>query len=279
MLNKLMLKTNLAKCFIALLLGTIASEYAVAQVKIDGFTEPFKTIKLASDDSGILASLLVSEGSKVTEGQVLAKLDQRLQEIQLKLAEHQASANSNLDAAKQMLEKREQIFDEIQQLRYEGHASESEVIRAEMERSIARAKFFAAQEESISRQIDLERAQVQLARRFIKAPFDGVVAEVHRHQGEFISPVTPEIVTLIQSDNLLCVFNIPSAQVNEFKTGQKVPVEFANGEIVNGTVHLIGVQTNAQSSTVQLKIRLNNKQGNLRAGEQCMITLAKTGDQ
>ena len=243
------------------------------RLNIDGFTEPLKTVKLASDDSGILSELLVEEGDYVKKGQVVAKLDQRMQEIQLKLAEHRASSKSNLNASRQLLEKREQILDEIRQLRAEGHASESEMIRAEMELSIARSKFLAAEEESISREIDLERAHIQHDRRLIRSPLTGQVAEVHRQQGEFVSPVTPEVITLIRTDKLFAVFNIPGKQISEFQIGQSHLIKFANGQTKECFVDSIGIQTDAQSSTIQVKLLMENRSAKVRAGEQCIISL------
>ena len=264
----------LSICFAAV----ASAQTELGQLKIDGFTEPMKTVKLASDDSGILAELFVAEGENVKQGQVVAKLDDRLQKIQLKLAEHHATSKSGLEAARQLLDKREQILDEIQQLRGEGHASESEVIRAQMELSIARSKFLAAEEESIAREIDLERAHIHLDRRSIRAPFSGLVAKIHRYQSEFISPVTPEIITLIQTDELFAVFNVPSRRIAEFKVGQSMPVEFAEGISRHGTVELVSIQTDAQSSTVQVKLRLKNSDGIIRAGEQCIISLPNAGE-
>ena len=45
-----------------------------------------------------------------------------------------------------------------------------------------------------------------------------------------------------------------------------------DGVDVIGTIYSIGVQTDAESGTVQVKVELDNSEGKLRGGEQCYLT-------
>ena len=69
--------------FAGLVLSVLIGSIASAQV--DGFTEPFRTIELSSDEAGALAKLSVEEGQAVSAGEVIASLDTRVQELQLSL--------------------------------------------------------------------------------------------------------------------------------------------------------------------------------------------------
>ncbi len=257
--------------FICVILLATFCMHEVSHAQITGFTEPFRKIELASDEAGSIAELLCREGTQVNQGDVLARLDDRVQKLQVESAQHLVDATSALDAARQHLEKREIISDRIQQLLGTGHATESELIRSELELSIAKSKYAASQEEAVSREIDLRRAQVLLDRRSIRAPFTGVVAKLHRKEGEFLSPLRPELVTLIQVDRLLAVFNVPSEQINSFAVGSKATVSFNDSQQVIGNVYAIGVQTDAESGTVQIKVQLDNSKDQLRSGEQCYL--------
>ncbi len=258
--------------YFAILLAIVFMPVA-SHAQISGFTEPFRQIELASDEAGTIAELNVVEGSVVDNGEILARLDDRVQLLQVESAQHLVNATSALDAARKLLKKRQMIADRIEELVSTGHATTSEMIRADLERSIAHAKYLAAEEEAVSREIDLRRANVMLERRSIRAPFDGVVSKVHRKQGEFLSPLRPEIVTLIQIDTLLAVFNIPSDMINSFERGREYTISFDNGMQVAGTVHQIGVATDAESGTVQIKIKLDNSDRRIRSGEQCYLEL------
>ncbi len=105
---------------------TWAARSAIGQ--IEGFTEPFRSVELASDETGTIAEVLVVEGQTVHAGQSIAQLGNDEQSIRLQLARHLATSNSAVEAAKQTLEKRQLIFDRLQSLNAKGHASDSELI-------------------------------------------------------------------------------------------------------------------------------------------------------
>ena len=246
---------------------------AIATAQIDGFTEPLRKIELSSDESGSIAELLVEEAQLVRTGEPIARLDSRVQELQLEIAQHLAQTKSQLFAAEEAFNKRNMINDKLAQLKSEGHASQSEIIRSEMELSIAQAKLLSAQEEVAVREIERRRAEVQLERRTIVAPFDGVIAKIHSREGEFLSPLRPEIVTLVQVDKLVATFAVPSSQVSSFEIGKEFNIQLTEGRTVLGKVLSIGVETDAQSGTVEVKLVIENPLFQYRSGEICTLNI------
>ena len=259
---------------IAMLMGQCATTLAQSEQSdaIDGFIAPFRSIELSSDEAGAIAELTVEEGDLVETGGTVAKLDDRVQELQVEIAEELAQTTSQLIAANQLLEKRKEISRRLDELKQRGHASQSEIIRAEMELSIAQAKVLAAKEEKAVREIELRRAEVQLARRTISSPFDGIVAKIHRREGEFLSPLHPEVATIIQVDKLLASFAIMSDQLDRFEINQEHTIRLENGSLVKGSVYRIGVETDSQSGTVDIKLLIQNPTMKLRSGESCSLS-------
>jgi len=256
--------------------GFCAFAFAIATIsngQVIGFTEAYKQIELSSDEAGAISELYVEEGDAIAAGGVVAQLDSRVQELQLEIATKMASTTSQLVAAEKTLEKRKSILGRLQTLKAKGHASDSEIIRAEMELSIAEAKSLSAQEDIAVRELEQRRAEVQLARRSIVAPFGGVVSKVHRRQGEFLSPVKPEVVTIVQVDRLLATFNVPSSQASMFETGASFTLTLASGGTVEATVELVGVETDAQSGTVEIKLLFDNADGKIRSGESITLNV------
>lgn len=243
------------------------------QAQINGFTMPFREIDLASDETGSIAEMLVEEGSPVDKGQVIARLDDAVQKLHVEQADHQFRSTSALQSAKRTLEKRELITARIQDLINNGSATESELIRAELEESIARENFSAAQENAVGYEINLRRAQLMLERRLIRAPFTGVISKIHQREGEFVSAMHPELVHLVQVNKLLAIFDLPSHQVNLLESDAPITVGFHDGTEAQGTLHSVGVQTRAESGTIEVKILLDNQNGNLRSGEQCYLDI------
>lgn len=238
---------------------------------IDGYISPFRSIELSSDEAGAIAKLAVEEGDLIEAGGTVARLDDRVQELQVQIAEELAQTTSQLIAANQLLEKRKEISRRLGELQQRGHASQSEIIRAEMELSIAQAKVLAAKEEKAVREIELRRAEVQLDRRTITSPFDGIVAKIHRREGEFLSPLHPEVATIIQVDKLLASFAIMSNQLDQFSIDQEHTIRLENGSLIKGRVYRIGVETDSQSGTVEIKLLIENPNLKLRSGESCSL--------
>lgn len=240
---------------------------------IEGFIEPFRKIELSSDETGAIAELLVEEGALVQQGDVIAKLDSRVQEIQLEIASKVAHSNSQKRAAANTLKKRRAIAARLEQLKQQGHASASEIIRSDLEMSIAEANYFNTVEESAVREIEMRRAKVQLQRRTIRAPFKGLVAKITSREGEFLSPLHPEICTLIQVDRLLATFNVDSSEASNFHPGESYELRLSDGSTIQAQVHSVGVEINPQSGTVEIKFVINNEDFKIRSGESCSLNV------
>ena len=241
--------------------------------EIEGFTQPFRKIDLSSDETGAIAALAVREGDRVEAGDVVANLDSRVQDIQLQIAKKVASSTSQRSAAAKSLTKRRAISQRLAQMHSQGHASESEIIRADLELSIAESKYNTAVEEAGIREIEVTRASIQLQRRTITAPFSGQIAKIHSREGEFLSPLHPEICTIVQTDKLLATFNVTSDQAQHFAVGQSYELRMENGETVSGEVYIIGVETDPQSGTVEIKLVIDNSDFRIRSGENVTLNI------
>ena len=263
----------------AFIIGGFNSSPAYAVVtqgeseEIEGFTQPFRKIDLSSDETGAIATLEVREGDRVDSGDVVAKLDSRVQDIQLQIAKKVASSTSQRSAAAKTLTKRRAISQRLAQMHAQGHASESEIIRADLELSIAESRYNTAVEEAGIREIEVTRAAVQLQRRTITAPFSGQIAKIHSREGEFLSPLHPEVCTIVQTDKLLATFNVTSDQARQFAVGQSYELRLENGETVSGEVYIIGVETDPQSGTVEVKLVIDNSDFRVRSGENVTLNI------
>ncbi|MFT5527064.1 MAG: multidrug efflux pump subunit AcrA (membrane-fusion protein), partial [Pirellulaceae bacterium] len=69
-------------CFVATvaIVGIISSS---AAEEIDGFTEPYRVIEVASPEIGVLQSVEVSEGDTVFKGSPVARLNSTVQRAML----------------------------------------------------------------------------------------------------------------------------------------------------------------------------------------------------
>jgi RND family efflux transporter MFP subunit len=246
---------------------------STAYAQYEGLTEPYRQIALASDETGVIEELLVSEGDVVQAGQVIARLNDKIQKVQLELAEHLANSTANLVAAEKSYEKRKQHYEQIKQLQSENFANVNELARAELELDLALSKWLSAQDEVTARKIEHRRALIQFENRQITAPFDAVVSLIHRRKGEFVSPINSEIVTLVDDSRLFGVFNIPSSQIEIFEVGKKFTIMTETGIEVTGTVEYVSNQIDSQSSTIEVRLLIENRHRRLRPGTSCSLNI------
>ncbi|MGE0608172.1 MAG: efflux RND transporter periplasmic adaptor subunit [Pirellulales bacterium] len=252
---------------------TASSPAAAAGLELEGFTEPFRTINIASDESGIIDEMLVREGEKVEQGQPLARLNSDVHRTLLAIAEQGMQAEGRLDAALADQQLRQDRLRKLESLRAEGHARQEELDRAATEVAVAEANVRAAREDRLTKKLEYDRIKVQYERRTVRAPVAGVVTKMHKQMGEFVAPNNPDVLTLVQLDPLMANFTILSDQSPMLAEGQKVTIRLVarDGQEVAGIVDFVAPTTDAESGTVLVKIRIENAEGRIRSGERCKL--------
>lgn len=243
-------------------------------LELEGFTEPLRTINIAAEESGIIDSVLVREGERVTTGQPLVRLNSDVHLKLLAIAEQNMNATGRLNAAQAELSLRRERFSKLESLRIEGHAREEEVRRAEGDMAVAESNVRAVQEELLTRKLEHDKLKIQYERRTIHSPFSGVVTTLHKQPGEFVAPNKPELLVLVELDFLLANFTMLTTQAQTLRVGNKLPVSFpTSSATASGIVEFIAPVTDAESGTVRVKVRIPNPDNRFRCGERCKIRL------
>jgi RND family efflux transporter MFP subunit len=247
---------------------------------IDGFTEPNRTVSVAAVETGTIKSIEVREGQSVKRGEVLAYLDDDVYLAVLAIADEAMGAQGQLKSAEAELDLRRQRLEKLETLRTQGHARQGEVERARADVAIGEARVLSAMELLEVKRLEYEKIKVQLARRVVRSPIDGVVSALKKNVGEFVAPNDPIVVEVVELDPLLATFSVPSYEAIRLKKGQIVPVHLddVNGW-VNGTIELIAPVTDAESGTVRVKVRIANAEREYRSGERCTLQLKGSATQ
>lgn len=258
-----------------LLLGWIAlSSVPLLAGEIDGFTEPYRSIRVATSETGIIAELKVREGDAVRQGQLLATLDNDVQRALVSIAQKHAELRGRLASAQAELALRQNRQAKIEELWAKGHARREEVDRGRADVAIAAAQVLAAEEELAVRQLEYEKITVDLRRRSVYAPLDGVVATLHKDSGEFVAPTDPFLLDLVQLDRLLGVFSVPAQQAEPLRVGATLPVQVGEAALpVDGIIESVSPVTDAESGTVRVKVGLDNTHSQYRSGQRCTLRL------
>lgn len=270
------LRCELTTLWAACLAIVCGAGYANAAA-IEGFTQPYREIDVASAETGILVTVDVEEGDVVGRDQPLAQLDFDVIEATLRVADKQQQARGQLDSAQAEFRLRADRLEKLEELLAHNHASREEVERATAEKDIAQARVLAAEEALEVKELEYARIKAQLERRQIVSPANGVVHRVHKEIGEFVAPTDPIVLTIVQLDPLLATFAVPVSQASQLTDGQTIRIRFESSKAtVNGSVKFVSPVVDAQSGTVTVRVEFPNTEGRHRSGERCVLLL---GDQ
>lgn len=242
--------------------------------QIEGFTTPYRTVDVATSEVGIVSAVAVREGDTVRAGQVLLKLDDRVQAALLAAAKQGMQLHGKLAAARAEVKLRQERLTKLQELETRGSARPEEVVRARADLEIANGRLLEINEQLELRRLDHERAKIQLERRTIRAPLAGVVTRVFKEPGEFAGPNDPKLLTIVQLDPLVAMFSAPSPQAHRLRNGQSVEVSLPGSRSrIEGLIEFVDPIVDGKSGTMRVKVRLDNPAGRYLSGEPCSLLI------
>lgn len=188
--------------------------------------------------AGELLELNVSPGQRVSEGDVIARIDDR-------------NAQSELDSARSRLGLAQAQLERMRYTLERGAVSQSQYDEAESEWRAARATF--------------EQAQEQLSHTQLRAPYDGVIAQVPVDNRQIVQ-VQETVAVIQQPGQLDVVFHLPQQivqqiprndEVTPFETAMAFEVRFGNSEKPYlAQLASYTTQASAQSLAYEVTLRL-----------------------
>ncbi|HRA86492.1 MAG TPA: efflux RND transporter periplasmic adaptor subunit [Planctomycetaceae bacterium] len=239
---------------------------------IEAFTEPYRDVAIAASEMGTLSGIKVKEGDTVEAGDMIAVMSDEVLKASLEVARRSMNVEGTLQSAIADVNLRRRELEKLQQLRQRDHASQQEVDRVQTELTVAEARHLSVREELEIKHLEFCRIEAQLEQRCIRAPIGGIVSEVKKESGEFVSPSDPVVARIVQLDPLLIVFSVPLVQRNAFHQDETVKLTLGNGnQSVQGTIEYVAQTTDSSNSSVRVKVRVPNPNGEFQSGERAVL--------
>lgn len=195
---------------------------------------------------GRLISRLVGVGAKVSQGDVIAVLDDTLVSNELRSAEADlAAAISALDLAKLNLGRQQSLFDK------------NIIAKAKLDEAVANTR--SAEARFASAQSVLANAKKRQAFSRLTAPTDGVVTVVGANEGQVVS-AGQMVVRIASAGEKEAVFNVAERIVNTVPDDVRVKVALVSDpEIVTeGRVREVSPIADQATRTYRVRIALRN---------------------
>ncbi len=216
-----------------------------------GTGDAIRSVVVMPQASGTIREILIKSGDRITKGQVLAKLD----------SEEQVIARGQADVALKSAVEKSSLYHNIKS-------------------SVSRMDVFDAEIAEQGARLQLQAAELNLERRSIVAPIDGIVGIIPVNVGDNVSTTTP-VATLDDRTEILVDYWVPERFANTITVGQ--PVEATSvarpGRVFSGAVEAIDNRIDAASRTMRVRARIDNASDELRAGMSFNVGMRFGGDQ
>ena len=207
------------------LVETVTEEDVTPYQSVIGHVEAINSVALQPQVSGYLEQITFTEGSVVKEGDVLFVIEKQ---------RYQATADlrkAELDSARANLTKIEKDYRRQKSLNKQKYASEAKLDEAYSSLLQAQAAVKQAQANYELAKIDLDHAE-------IKAPFLGKIGKAKVTEGNYVSPSTGILASVIQLNPIRINFALTDKQItNIIQNGLKnkhinARIELPNGKII-----------------------------------------------
>ncbi len=156
-----------------------------------GTVRPSKSTLLSSRFAGTLTDLQVTEGQSVRKDETIAVI-------------RSESVNATLEAAEAKLAQAQDGYDRLSQVYASGSVPEVKMVEIRTQLSEAEASVRAARQ--------------ALSDCTVKAPYDGVVSEIHVDEGIEVGPAEP-LVKIVDIKSLEITIPVPESEIGDIAIG------------------------------------------------------------
>lgn len=208
-------------------------------LSLSGSLEANEQIEIRSEVSGIVEDINFKEGSKVSKGQVLFRVnDSELRAQYNKTSTAEKLAAENARRAKLLLEKE----------------------------AISREEYDLAEANHKSAQAESQYISAQLAKATVRAPFSGTIGLRYISEGTYVTPSTP-IAKLVNTDQLKLTFAIPEKYSGQVQKDAELTFTTAGSpKVYTAQVYAIEPGVDVTTRTLKMRAVTENKTGDLVPG-------------
>lgn len=232
---------------ISTVIGIIASPEKFADnLQLSGTLEADEQVELRSEIMGVVDAINFKEGTQVSKGQVLLRVNDMELRAQLsKVGTAKQLSSENERRAKLLLEKQA-----ISQEEYD----------------IASAEYKSAQAEA-------QLISAQLGKATIRAPFSGTIGLRYISEGTYVTPTTP-IATLVNTKQLKITFSIPEKYANRVAINSEISFTTSGSKTeYSAKIYAIEPQIDVATRTLKMRAIADNLEGKLYPGMFASVIL------
>jgi multidrug efflux pump subunit AcrA (membrane-fusion protein) len=260
-------------------------------VEVVGSFAADEEVVVSAQAAGELSQINVDFGSYVSQGQVIATIDQRDAKLKVEQAEatlkqtlarlgmkegekFDSNQNADVRVAKSQLDWAKLELDRSVKLIEKGDIPRSGYDEKETNHNLAQARYQAALD-SVSQQlatVEQQKAALALSKKaltdtVVRSPISGAVKEKHASRGSYLT-INGKIVTLVKINPLRLRADIPESSAAAVRIGQtvNVAVDAFPNRAFTGRVVRIGPSLDEKTRALTVEAEVANSGNLLRPG-------------
>ena len=217
-------------------------------IELQGTVKTLQNVMVYPEMPGILKSVVVREGQSVKKDAVLAYLDD-------------GGMAAQLEQAKSQLALAATVFERQERLWQRGIGSEIQYLQS-------KTTFESSQSA-------VKALEIQLDKSIVRAPFDGIVDEVFKEQGVFVSPGPgAELFRVVNLDQIFVEVDVPENHIAAIAKGTKAHVELgALQKELEAKVTQMSNVISPSNRSFKVEVALSNKDGAIKPNLTATVRL------
>jgi RND family efflux transporter MFP subunit len=235
-----------------------------ALLNASGYVTPRRRATIAAKITGRVTGVFFDEGTHVSEGQLLATLDDSdvRKAMNAAKADYEASKAAIADFEVQLKNARIQLH-RAEQLQSAGVQTQEQLDNARTNADSLQAKIALAQSQVISSETRIQEAQQAVDNCTIRAPYAGIVVSKDAQVGEMVSPVSAGggftrtgIATIVDMNSNEIEVDVNESYISRVQDGQPVTAildAYPDWEIPS-RVRTIIPSADRQKATVKVRV-------------------------
>jgi len=224
---------------------TLHAEPISRRINVYGRTAPTRSITISAETEGRVALITATRGVPIKAGQPILELDMR---------DRQARVNQ----ARASVQEHRTAFKAQSQLQTEGYVSDTQIAETLAKLETAKA--------------ELVRAQLDLANRVVRAPFDGVLGNREVEIGDFVRS-GDAIATFVDNMTLIVTGTLAEQEIASISIGDDARANLVTGQSVAGRVRYLSPVAEESTRTFAIEVEIANPDGSMPAGVTAEIVL------
>lgn len=216
-----------------------------------GTGDAIQSVTVMPQVAGTLSEIAIRSGDRIAKGQVIARLE----------SEEQRIARDQAQVALKSAQEKNQLYENLKS-------------------AASRIDAFDAAIALEGAKLALASAELELKRREIVAPIDGVAGIVTVNPGDNVTTSTA-IATVDDRSELLIDFWVPERFAPVIKVGHPLNVTAVArpGKLYEGTVAAVDNRIDEASRTLRIRAKIANENDDLRAGMAFTVTMSFEGER